>query len=61
MTPKTLTRPQEEIATQTESQTQCAHHWIIAPPDQPTSQGICKLCGAEKEFENFVFPERDWK
>ena len=32
----------------------CAHHWMIESPTKPTSRGICKLCGAEREFRNFM-------
>lgn len=28
----------------------CRHHWLIEPPDGPTSEGVCKLCGARREF-----------
>ena len=30
----------------------CSHHWLIEPPKGPTSTGVCKLCGARKEFDN---------
>ena len=30
----------------------CKHHWVIGPPEGPTSTGVCRLCGAKKEFEN---------
>lgn len=30
--------------------TDCKHYWIVDPPSGPTAQGICKLCGEEKEF-----------
>jgi hypothetical protein len=30
----------------------CMHHWIIEPPDGPTSKGYCKYCGAVAEFFN---------
>ncbi len=30
----------------------CSHHWLIEPPKGPTSKGVCKLCGARKEFDN---------
>ena len=30
----------------------CRHCWIIESADGPTSRGVCKLCGAEKEFLN---------
>jgi hypothetical protein len=39
--------PQETVATTT-----CPHHWIIEPATGPTSMGVCKLCGAAKEFSN---------
>jgi len=32
----------------------CLHHWVIDSPDGPTSRGICKLCGAEHEFNNYI-------
>ena len=34
---------------------QCVHYWIIDPPRGPVSKGVCKMCGAEKEFKNHVF------
>lgn len=30
----------------------CHHYWIIDIPEGPTSRGICKFCGMEKEFDN---------
>lgn len=33
--------------------TACTHHWRIAPPEGPTSHGICTRCGAEKTFRNY--------
>lgn len=35
------------------NQSSCKHHWIIETPDGETSRGVCKLCGAVKDFENF--------
>jgi len=32
----------------------CHHYWIIESADGPTSKGVCKFCGAEKEFYNSV-------
>ena len=29
----------------------CTHYWVIGPPEGPTSTGICRLCGAKREFE----------
>ena len=30
----------------------CSHYWIIDSADGPTSNGVCRICGAEKEFFN---------
>ena len=30
----------------------CAHHWVIAVPDGPISEGECQRCGRVREFEN---------
>ena len=39
----------------------CTHHWVIAPPNGVTSEGVCKLCGATKRFENSVlYSDKDW-
>ncbi len=32
----------------------CAHHWIIEAAGGPTSQGTCRLCGAQKDFLNYI-------
>lgn len=37
---------------QAQSVPQCRHHWIIDAPQGATSWGVCKLCGAKKEFPN---------
>ena len=31
-----------------------AHRWRIPEPDGPVSIGTCKVCGAEKEFRNWL-------
>ncbi len=35
---------------------ECTHHWMIEPPMSATSTGICKLCGAVREFRNQLRP-----
>lgn len=30
----------------------CRHHWRIASPNGATSRGVCKYCGAERDFPN---------
>ena len=32
----------------------CAHHWVIAAPNGPTSEGVCQRCGHQREFVNSV-------
>ena len=35
----------------------CAHHWKIAPAafeSGPTSEGVCRKCGAVGEFKNSI-------
>lgn len=40
----------EQAAVATE--VHCRHHWIIESPQGATSKGVCKLCGAIREFRN---------
>jgi hypothetical protein len=30
----------------------CRHHWVIDSPSGPASRGVCKVCGAVKQFSN---------
>ena len=30
----------------------CCHYWLIESANGPTSRGVCKFCGAEKQFNN---------
>ena len=35
----------------------CVHHWEIAPAafdSGPTSEGVCRKCGAVREFRNSI-------
>jgi hypothetical protein len=32
----------------------CRHHWIIQSAEGPLSTGVCQVCGAQREFENYV-------
>ena len=32
----------------------CTHHWVIDSPNGPQSKGMCKVCGAEREFMNYL-------
>ncbi len=31
----------------------CAHHWLIESPDGETSRGVCRICGASRQFANY--------
>ena len=35
---------------------ECRHYWVIESSGGPTSKGVCKFCGAAKEFSN-RFPD----
>jgi len=37
-------------------QQECEHHWIIESAEGSVSKGVCKLCSAQKEFNNY-FPD----
>ena len=38
---------------QTVANEQCRHYWVIeSPMGAATSRGVCRLCGAEREFRN---------
>ena len=32
----------------------CQHHWVIDRPAGPLSKGVCRLCGENREFQNYV-------
>ncbi len=38
----------------------CAHHWVIAAPNGPTSEGVCQRCGEKREFANSAEPTSMW-
>ncbi len=49
MVNRTKTKPKEKRS----RKGKCSHHWIIETPKGPISRGVCKYCGAAKEFQNF--------
>jgi hypothetical protein len=42
----------KEKLEKTAKESNCRHYWVIEDAGGPTSLGICKFCGAEKEFLN---------
>ena len=51
------TTKEEEASS--ESRPECAHHWVIEPPNGSTSRGTCLKCGAVQDFQNSV-PPKGW-
>ena len=39
----------------------CAHHWKIAAPNGPTSEGVCQRCGHQREFVNYAEYASPWR
>ncbi len=41
---------------------ECIHYWVIESAGGPTSSGVCRFCGAQREFHNswpgFSYTER---
>ena len=35
-----------------EAESDCKHAWMIDPPNGPTSDGACTICGMKREFRN---------
>jgi len=46
----TATAVVDEVAEEPESD--CKHSWLIDPPNGPTSDGSCTVCGMKREFRN---------
>lgn len=38
-----------------EAEEDCTHHWLIASPSGETSKGVCRLCGAARDFQNYAY------
>lgn len=36
----------------------CTHYWVIETPAGASSRGRCRLCGQEREFQNFLADAR---
>ena len=47
----------KEAPEKLETGSKCNHHWIIEGARGSTSQGICKLCGEERDFYNSWPPD----
>lgn len=38
----------------TQERSVCQHHWVIESPAGPVSKGMCRCCGEEREFPNYI-------
>ena len=47
-----------------EGTTSCVHYWLIETPNGPVSNGTCRNCGDQRQFENHLmtsgFDKDDW-
>ena len=32
----------------------CQHQWIIESPAGPSSDGVCRICGEHRVFQNYI-------
>ena len=50
----TATEVKDEVVDQVaeEPESDCKHAWLIDPPNGPTSDGSCTVCGMKREFRN---------
>ena len=37
-----------------ESGSLCRHYWVIDSAGGPTSKGVCRVCGAQRQFKNYL-------
>ena len=61
----TVSRETDVKPEEHQDKSECCHYWLIDSPNGAISKGICKLCGAEKDFYNsvpeFTLYKRDQK
>jgi hypothetical protein len=49
---RSATEQQEQKQSKRAQQKNCVHHWRIESPNGRESQGVCKRCGAIRNFSN---------
>ncbi len=32
----------------------CRHYWVIDSAGGPTSKGVCRVCGVQRQFKNYL-------
>ena len=48
-----MVRRANNVAERPKAEAECCHHWVIESAEGPTSKGVCKYCGSEREFLNW--------
>lgn len=49
-----MSRKETTIQKEQEVKEECHHYWVIKSVAGPVSLGVCKACGAKKEFGNYL-------
>ena len=50
----TVTEDRERRTEDCATRALCHHHWVIGNADGRVSRGVCRVCGARKEFKNYL-------
>ena len=54
MTVTVATKNEDQLTEPAQRQVVCHHHWTIEEAEGPVSNGICSLCGARRQFFNYL-------
>ena len=49
-----MVQKQANIYERSAPEPKCRHFWIIEGVTGSTSRGVCKFCGVQKEFKNYL-------
>ncbi len=49
-----MVQKQTTISKKPAAEQRCRHYWVIESPAGRTSRGVCSLCGAQREFKNYL-------
>ena len=55
-----MARKLEDTGEKAEAAVDCKHYWVIETPVGRTSRGVCRFCGAERDFANYI-PHDSWE
>ena len=54
MTREAATISRDHVVQERPTNAICQHYWVIDMARDAVSDGICQLCGAHKEFKNYL-------